>query len=414
MPTHDARTNQAAHDAPTDQPAHDAAHRTQPRREERPAEGNPAGNYPAEGNSVVGYQRPDDRPAVAGAAPGDGSGAGGSLAAAINLTIPLATLLGLAERPGEAAGLGAIDPALARELARRAVGNPRTTWCVTVTDHEGHATGHGCARTTRRTGRRSGPGPNKPGPGSTPGPGKHQSQQARAKQQSQGQEARQGQTDRASSRSPATRDMGHPADTAGGGYIPAVIATFSSTLSRSRSLTATTGMNQLATSPATPSATWSRSATQNAPGRRAAGRRGDATSNMRFPGIRAGGHVAVTAGPAVVIITTRNKLTAGNLSKTSPGTTRGPHRPAGATPPDPRNTRSETEPGPLKSFVTPLSFRRGGRPAHEQGRAGSRFVGCAAPPLGLSTTRCRVLAENMSSSSQRTCRRPRRETSSSS
>ncbi len=185
---------------------------------------------------------------------------------------------------------------------------------------------------------------------------KHQSQTGPGQAASQGQEARQGQTDRASSRSPATREMGHPADTVGGGYIPAVIATFSSTLSRSRSLTATTGMNQLATSPATPSATWSRSATQNAPGRRAAGRRGDATSNTRFPGIRAGGHVAVTAGPAVVIITTRSKLMAGNLSKTSPGTTRGPHRPAAATPPDPRNTRSETEPGRLSPSLRLLVF----------------------------------------------------------
>ena len=213
--------------------------------------------------------------------------------------------------------------------------------------------------------------------------------------------------DRARSRSPAARDMGHPADMAGGGYGPAVTASCSSTLSRSRSLTATTGTNQLATSPATPSATWSKSATQSAPGRHAAGRRGDATSTMRFPGIRAAGPVAVTAGHAVVIITTPNKLTAGNSNKISPGTTPGPHRPAGATLPDPRNTRSETGPGPIGSFVPLFSLRRGGRAAHEQGRAGSRFVGCAAPPVGLSTT-------TMSSSSQRTCRRPRRETSSSS
>jgi hypothetical protein len=197
-------------------------------------------------------------------------------------------------------------------------------------------------------------------------------QEARQDRTQQSQEARQGQTDRASSRSPAIRDMGHPADTADGGYVLTVTATSSSTLSRSRSLTATTGTNQLATSPATPSATWSRSATRNAPGRHAAGRRGDATSSMRFPGIRAAGPVPVTAGHAVVIITTRSKLTAGNLSKTSPGTTRGPHWPVGATPPYPRSIRSETEPGPLGSFVPPLSFRRGGRPAREQGRAGSR------------------------------------------
>jgi hypothetical protein len=64
----------------------------------------------------------------------------------VNLTIPLATLLELADRPGELHGIGPIDPDLARDLARAAARNPRTTWCVTVTDHDGHAIGHGCAR----------------------------------------------------------------------------------------------------------------------------------------------------------------------------------------------------------------------------------------------------------------------------
>jgi hypothetical protein len=64
----------------------------------------------------------------------------------VNLTIPLATLLGLADRPGEIPGIGSIDPDLARDLARAATRNPRTTWCVTVTDPDGHAIGHGCAR----------------------------------------------------------------------------------------------------------------------------------------------------------------------------------------------------------------------------------------------------------------------------
>src|ERR1019366_8797990 len=43
-------------------------------------------------------------------------------------------------------GIGPIDPALARDLARATATNPKTTWCVTVTDEQGHATGHGCAR----------------------------------------------------------------------------------------------------------------------------------------------------------------------------------------------------------------------------------------------------------------------------
>ena len=43
----------------------------------------------------------------------------------INLTISLATLLGLADRPGEIGGIGPIDPALARDLARAAAGQPQ-------------------------------------------------------------------------------------------------------------------------------------------------------------------------------------------------------------------------------------------------------------------------------------------------
>jgi hypothetical protein len=43
-------------------------------------------------------------------------------------------------------GIGPVDPDLARDLARSAAANPKTTWCVTVTDQDGHAIGHGCAR----------------------------------------------------------------------------------------------------------------------------------------------------------------------------------------------------------------------------------------------------------------------------
>ena len=51
--------------------------------------------------------------------PAAGSPAGAvpaAFAGRINLTIPLATLLGLADRPGEIPGIGPIDPALARDL----------------------------------------------------------------------------------------------------------------------------------------------------------------------------------------------------------------------------------------------------------------------------------------------------------
>jgi hypothetical protein len=80
----------------------------------------------------------------------DQAAAGGknlaAFAATINLTIPLATLLDLADRPGEIPGMGPIDPWLARDLAAAAAQNPKTMWCVTVTDKQGHAIGHGCAR----------------------------------------------------------------------------------------------------------------------------------------------------------------------------------------------------------------------------------------------------------------------------
>ena len=84
-------------------------------------------------------------------------------AANINLTVPLATTAGLADRPGELTGFGPADPWMARDLARAAAANPKTTWCVTFTDPDGHAISHGCARPVPRShskhGKRDGPGP---------------------------------------------------------------------------------------------------------------------------------------------------------------------------------------------------------------------------------------------------------------
>jgi Domain of unknown function (DUF222) len=66
-----------------------------------------------------------------------------------DLIVPLTTLLGLAERPGDIHGFGLLDPALARELAAAAAASPGTEVCVTVTSAEGYAIGHGCARPGR-------------------------------------------------------------------------------------------------------------------------------------------------------------------------------------------------------------------------------------------------------------------------
>ena len=66
-----------------------------------------------------------------------------------DLVLPLASLLGLAERPGEGHGLGPLDPELCRALAAAAVASQRTSLCVTVTAADGVAIGHGCARPIR-------------------------------------------------------------------------------------------------------------------------------------------------------------------------------------------------------------------------------------------------------------------------
>ncbi len=101
-----------------------------------------------------------DHPAGPYRAPGSAAGpvssgyAGGipaGFAGRNHLTIPLPSLLGLADRPGELAGLGPVDPWLARDLARASAANPKTTWCLTVTDNQGWAVGHACARPEPRS-----------------------------------------------------------------------------------------------------------------------------------------------------------------------------------------------------------------------------------------------------------------------
>jgi len=82
--------------------------------------------------------------------PGDGPArqdvAPGGFAVRGTLTVPLADLTGMADRPGQLSGFGPIDPWLARDLAAAAARNPRTSWCVTPVDEDGHAAFHGCAQ----------------------------------------------------------------------------------------------------------------------------------------------------------------------------------------------------------------------------------------------------------------------------
>ena len=94
----------------------------------------------------------------AGTGPG-GSGHGGpgpgtcghGPVGAVNLTMPLATWLGLSDAPGHAAGYGPLDAADSRDLAARLAGQRGGRWCITLTGEGGRPVAHGCART--------GPGP---------------------------------------------------------------------------------------------------------------------------------------------------------------------------------------------------------------------------------------------------------------
>ena len=69
----------------------------------------------------------------------------GSLAARINVTVPLAALLGLCDTPGEVAAFGPVDADVTRDLIAAAGLHPATRWCVTVVGPDGQAIGHGCA-----------------------------------------------------------------------------------------------------------------------------------------------------------------------------------------------------------------------------------------------------------------------------
>ncbi len=95
-----------------------------------------------------------DWPAAAPGSAGGGVPVGGlaGLSGSVHLTVPAATWLGLADLPGEAAGLGPLDAWTSRDLAARlAGGGTRTRWSVTLTRPDGTAAAHASAR--------AGPGP---------------------------------------------------------------------------------------------------------------------------------------------------------------------------------------------------------------------------------------------------------------
>jgi len=76
---------------------------------------------------------------------GPGPGGPPPTAGLINLTVPLTTLLGLADGPGDAGGHGPLDAAATRQLARTLAGHPATRWQIIITTPDGQALAHGTA-----------------------------------------------------------------------------------------------------------------------------------------------------------------------------------------------------------------------------------------------------------------------------
>lgn len=120
------------------------------------AEGLPAGasttdaSPPGAGTNpnTGGHTTPATRPARNSptSSPGDPAGRDGpstplgAVAGTIHLTVPLTTLAGLADEPGELGGYGPVIADIARKVAARAADR----WCFTVTDpHTGHPLHHG-------------------------------------------------------------------------------------------------------------------------------------------------------------------------------------------------------------------------------------------------------------------------------
>jgi hypothetical protein len=76
---------------------------------------------------------------------GTGPDRGPSVAAQVNITVPIDTAVGRSEAPGEAAGFGLLDAETARDLLAAAARHPDTRWCLTVLHPDGTAAAHGCA-----------------------------------------------------------------------------------------------------------------------------------------------------------------------------------------------------------------------------------------------------------------------------
>src|SRR5215470_801692 len=114
--------------------------------------GSGAGGYGHGGSGSSGYGHGELGPDTCGHGP----------LGAVNLTMPLATWLGLSDAPGHAAGYGPLDAGDSRDLAARLAGQRGSRWCITLTGEDGRPVAHGCARTGPGPSGRSRPPPRRP------------------------------------------------------------------------------------------------------------------------------------------------------------------------------------------------------------------------------------------------------------
>jgi len=113
----------------------------------------PAGSQSAAGPghpASATHGEPGTTPSPGSAAPG-AEQTGPVLGGTVHLTMPATAWLGLTDNPGDIPGIGPVDADTCRDLAGTVATNPATRWCITLTDPNGRAVAHGCAR--------AGPGP---------------------------------------------------------------------------------------------------------------------------------------------------------------------------------------------------------------------------------------------------------------
>jgi HNH endonuclease len=102
-----------------------------------------------EGGEDDGRDRPGGDGGPAGGTGGGAQAAESAPLASIHLIASLNSVFGLSGVPSELAGFGLVDAADTRNLIRDASRNPGTRFCITLTDADGTAVAHGCARGPR-------------------------------------------------------------------------------------------------------------------------------------------------------------------------------------------------------------------------------------------------------------------------